>query len=51
MKRIFKFWSNPNGGYGWPGFGNILTAQERLDIMEAGIIAKVFLIKDYPRYY
>ena len=48
MKRIFNFWSNPNAGYGWPGFGNILTAQERLDIMEAGIIAKVFLIKDYP---
>ena len=48
IKRIFNFWVNPNAGYGWPGFGGILTAQDRLDIMEAGIIAKVVLIKDYP---
>ena len=48
IKRIFNFWANPNAGYGWPGFGDILTAQERLDIMEAGIIEKAVLIKDYP---
>ncbi len=48
IKRIFNFWTNPNASYGWPGFGNILTNQDRLDIMEAGIIAKLILIKDYP---
>jgi hypothetical protein len=48
VKRIFNFWSNPNAGYGWPGFNDILTAQDRLEIMEAGVIAKLVLLKDYP---
>ena len=48
MKRIFNFWSNPNAGYGWPGFGNILTAQDRLRHYGSGHHCKVVLIKDYP---
>ena len=48
IKRIFNFWSNLNAGYGWPGFGSKLTAQDRLDILKGGVISKISIMKKYP---
>ena len=48
MIRIVNFWSNLNAGYGWPGFGAQLSAQDRLDLVEGGVIKKLQLVKDYP---
>ena len=48
MKRIVNFWSNFNAGYGWPGFGDRLSAQDRLDFVEGGVVEKLKLVKNYP---
>ena len=48
MKRIVNFWLNFHAGYGWPGFGAQLSAQDRLDLVEAGVVEKLQLVKDYP---
>ena len=48
MKRIINFWFYFNAGYGWPEFGNRLSAQDRLDLSEGGYVKKLQLVKDYP---
>jgi hypothetical protein len=48
VKRMWALWSNINAGLGWPGLGNRLSAEDRIDIANGGTGLKLLLLKKYP---
>jgi hypothetical protein len=49
VKRIWELWTNINDSFAWPiGLGEKLSPQDRIDIANSGIKAKLLLLKKYP---